>query len=60
MEKVVGKRDDFLVDELIYFEPVQSFEYRVICSVLGVPVTARAKEFCSSWSRDICFCGKFR
>ena len=28
MEKVVGKRDDFLVNELFYFEPVQSFEYR--------------------------------
>ena len=26
----------------------------VICSVLGVPVTAPAREFCSSWRRDIC------
>ena len=32
----------------------------VICLVLGVKVTARAREFCSSWRRDICFCGKFR
>ena len=60
MKKVVGKRDDFVVNALFYFEPVQRFEYRVICSVLGVPVTARAREFCSSRRRDICFCGKFR
>ena len=32
----------------------------VICSVLGFLVTARAREFFSSWRRDICFCGKFR
>ena len=25
----------------------------VICSVLRIPVTARAREFCSNWSRDI-------
>ena len=29
------KRDDFVVDALFYFEPVQRFEYRVICSVVG-------------------------
>ena len=28
MEKVVGKRDDFVMDALFYFEPVQRFEYR--------------------------------
>ena len=28
MEKVVGKRDDFVVDALFYLEPVQRFEYR--------------------------------
>ena len=28
MEKVVGKRDDFVVDAFIYFESVQRFEYR--------------------------------
>ena len=27
-EKVVGKRDDFVMDALFYFEPVQKFEYR--------------------------------
>ena len=32
----------------------------VICSVFGVLVTARAREFCNNWRRDICFCGKFR
>ena len=26
MEKVVGKRDDFVMDTLFYFEPVQRFE----------------------------------
>ena len=28
MDKVVSKRDDFVVDALFYFEPVQGFEYR--------------------------------
>ena len=28
MEKVVSKRNDFSVDALLYFEPMQRFEYR--------------------------------
>ena len=28
MKKVVGKRDDFVMDALFYFEPVQRFECR--------------------------------
>ena len=28
MEKVVDKRDDFVMDALLYFEPVLIFEYR--------------------------------
>ena len=28
MEKVVGKRDDFAMDALFYFEQAQRFEYR--------------------------------
>ena len=28
MEKVISKRNAFIVDALFYFEPVQSFEYR--------------------------------
>ena len=28
MEKFVGKRDDYVMDALFYFEPVQRFEYR--------------------------------
>ena len=28
MEKVVSNRDDFVMDALFYFEPVQRFEYR--------------------------------
>ena len=39
-EMVISRRDDFIVDALFYFEPVQRFEYRVICSVMKVPVTA--------------------
>ena len=40
MEKVISKKDDFIADVLFYFESVERFDYRVICSVLGVPVTA--------------------
>ena len=60
MERIVSKRDDFVVDVLFYFEPVQRFEYRGDMFSFGVLVTARAREFCSSWRRDICFCDKFR
>ena len=28
MEKVVGKIDDFVMDALFFFKPVQRFEYR--------------------------------
>ena len=28
IEKVIGKRDDFVMDALFYFEPVQRFKYR--------------------------------
>ena len=35
MEKVISRRDDFIVTALFYFEPVQRFEYGMICSVLG-------------------------
>ena len=28
MERIVSKRDDFVVDALFYFEPVQRFEFR--------------------------------
>ena len=59
MEKVVGKRDDFVVDALFYFEPVQRFEYRGYMFSFRVPVTVRAREFCCRWKRDICYCGKF-
>ena len=60
MEKVVSKTDDFVVDALFYFEPVSRFEYQGDMFSFGVPVTARAREFCSNLTRDICFCGKFR
>ena len=28
VEKVTSKRDGFILDALLYFEPVQRFEYR--------------------------------
>ena len=55
MEKGVGKRDYFVMDALFYFEQVQRFEYRGDMFSFGVPVTARARYFCSSWRRDISF-----
>ena len=60
MARIVSKRDDFVVDALFYFKPVQRFEFRGDTFSFGVLVTARAREFCNSWRRDICFCGKFR
>ena len=60
MEKVIGERDDFVLDVLFYFSQCKDLSTRVICSVLEVPVTARSRKFCSSWRRDICFCGIFR
>ena len=60
MKRIVSKRDDFLVDTVFHFEPVQRFEYPGDMFSFGVQVIARAREFCSSWKRDICFYGKFR
>ena len=40
MEKVVGKRYDFVVEALFYFEPVQRLEYRGDMFSLRIPVTA--------------------
>ena len=60
MEKIVSKRDDFVVDALFYFKLVQRFELRGDMFSFGVLVTARAREFCNSWRRDIFFFGKFR
>ena len=37
--KVVSKRDDFVVKELFYFEPVQRFEYKGDMFSFGTPVT---------------------
>ena len=55
MEEVISKRDDFVVDALFYFEPVQRFEYRRDMFSCGVPVTMRANEFYSNWRRYIFF-----
>ena len=40
MERIVSKRNDFVVDVLFYFEPVQRFEYRGDMFSFGVLVTA--------------------
>ena len=48
MERILIKRDDFVVDTLFYFKPVQQFEYRGDMFSFEVLVTARAKEFYSS------------
>ena len=59
MERIVSKGDDLVVDVQpcsgcsVDIQPVQRFEFRVICSVLEVLVTARAGEFCNSWRRNI-------
>ena len=49
MEKVISKRDDFVVNALFYFESVQRFEYMGDMFSFRVPVTTRAGEFCSNW-----------
>ena len=41
-KKVVGKRDDFVMDALFYFEPVQRFEYR------GDMFSFRGSSYCAS------------
>ena len=60
MEKVISMRDDFVVDALFYFEPVQRFLYRGDMFSFWEQVTVQASEFCSNWRRDICFYGKVR
>ena len=55
MEKVVGKRDDFVVDALFYFEPVQRSEYRGNMFSFGDSSYFVSKEFCSNWRRDNLF-----
>ena len=60
MARIVSKRDNFVIDALFYFMPVQRFEYRGDMFGFGILVTARAREVCNSWRRDIYFCGKFR
>ena len=40
----ISKRDDFIVDASSILSQCKRFEYRFICSVLGVSITARAKK----------------
>ena len=53
MKKVVSKRDNFVVLALFYSELLQRFKYGGDMFSFGVPITARAKEFCSNWRRYI-------
>ena len=43
MERIVNKTDDFVMDALFYFKPVQRFEYRGDMFSFGVQDTARAR-----------------
>ena len=45
MEKIISKRNGFVVDALFYFEPVQRFQCRRDTFSFGVPVTARVRSF---------------
>ena len=59
MKKIVSKRDDFMVNALLYLSQSRDLRIGVMYSVLGFPVIERAREFCNNWKRDICFCSKF-
>ena len=45
MERIVRKRDDFVMDPHFYFKPVQRFEFRGDMFSFGVLVAARARSF---------------
>ena len=49
MKKVVGKRDDFAVDALFYFEKVHRFEYYGNIFNFEGSCYCMTREFCSSW-----------
>ena len=42
MERIVSKTDDFVVDALFHFEPVQRFEYR------GYMSNFESSSYCAS------------
>ena len=59
LEKVISKRDYFVVGTLFYFEPVQKFEYRDDMFSFGAPVAARARAFAVTGDEiSFLFCGK--
>ena len=57
VEKVLSKRDDFIVDALFCLEPVQKFEYR--SDVFSFRCSCYYASFAVT-GKEICFRGKFR
>ena len=53
MENVVSKRDDFVMDALFNFEPVQRIEYRGDMFNFGSSSDCTSKGVCSNCVRDI-------
>ena len=58
-EKVVRKRDDFLMDALFYFEQVQRFEYRVDMFSFGGSSYCASKGILQKLETRYLFCCKF-
>ena len=58
MEKIISKRDDFILNVLFYFEPVQRFEYMSGRSVLGFQLLH--EQGSCAVAGDVCICNKFR
>ena len=56
VEYIVSKR----IRSLVFSQCMHTLSTGVMCSVLGVPVTTRASEFCNNWRREILFLGKLR
>ena len=55
MEKIISKRNGFVVDALFYFEPMQRIQCRRDTFSFGVPVTARVRSFAVTVMRYLVF-----
>ena len=56
MEKVVGKRDNFVMDALFYFEPVIKFEYRGDMFSFGFQLLREQGSFAVAGDEKFVFC----